>query len=140
VDRLAAGPVAGSPQDKSQVTKAPKLTKEHGLIDWTRHGRQVCQQVRAMAPWPTAYTFLHGGGQPPLRVIVHKADWRDQPGNHGRPGDIVSAQDRLVVTAGGATVVDVVELQPAGKRRMSANEFLRGRQLSPGDRLGPEHP
>ncbi len=48
-------------QDKSLVTKAPKLTKEHGLIDWSRHGRDVCNQIRAMQPWPTAYTYLAPG-------------------------------------------------------------------------------
>src|SRR5262245_30053916 len=48
VEQIAAGTAQGIPQDKSQVTKAPKLTKEHGLIDWTRTATQVCNQVRAM--------------------------------------------------------------------------------------------
>ncbi len=54
VERIATGePVPGVKQDKSQVTKAPKLTKEHGLIDWTRTAEQVCNHIRAMQPWPT---------------------------------------------------------------------------------------
>src|SRR5205814_7132482 len=73
IDQIAAGTAHGVKQDKSQVTKAPKLTKEHGLIDWTRPAAAVCNQVRAMHPWPTAYTFLHRLGQPAQRVILNRA-------------------------------------------------------------------
>src|SRR5439155_531475 len=57
IEQLSAGAAKGIPQDKSQATKAPKLTKEHGLIDWSRTAEQVRNHVRAMQPWPTAYTF-----------------------------------------------------------------------------------
>src|SRR5262249_8653982 len=73
IEKLAQGPVAGLPQDQSQLTKAPKLKKEHGLIGWSREAEQVCNQIRAMQPWPTAYTFLHREGQPPLRLILCKS-------------------------------------------------------------------
>jgi methionyl-tRNA formyltransferase len=136
VERIAVGPVAGVPQDKSQATKAPKLTKEHGLIDWSRHGRDVCSQILAMSPWPTAYTFLHSAGHSPLRLIVHKVTWRQHPAD-GQPGDLAAAGDSMQVTAADSTAVDVLELQPAGKRRMRVVEFLRGRPLKPGDHLGP---
>src|SRR5581483_5205266 len=60
VARLAAGEkVAGVKQDKSLATKAPKLKKEDGAIDWARRAEQVCCQIRAMHPWPTAYTYWH---------------------------------------------------------------------------------
>src|SRR5262249_7443949 len=73
IDLVASGTGKPIQQDKSLVTKAPKLTKEHGLIDWTRTAEQVCNQVRAMQPWPTAYTYLHRQGQPPVRIIIWKA-------------------------------------------------------------------
>src|SRR5229473_2592303 len=60
IDQIATGASQGIKQDKTQATKAPKLTKEHGLIDWTRPARDVLNQIRAMQPWPTAYTFWHG--------------------------------------------------------------------------------
>src|SRR5262249_15635122 len=73
-DRLAGGEsIAGDRQAPALATKAPKLKKEHGTIDWGRSAEQVCWQVRAMHPWPTAYTFWHRAGQPPLRLIVHRA-------------------------------------------------------------------
>jgi len=143
VGRLQAGPVEGRKQDLSQVTKAPKLKKEDGAIDWTRAAAQVCNQVRAMQPWPTAYTFWHRAGQPPLRLIVHRAAARPRrPEEAGlAPGQVLVPGEaaRLGVAAGDG-VVEVLDLQPAGKRRMTAEEYLRGRRPQSGDRLGPEAP
>jgi methionyl-tRNA formyltransferase len=140
VDRMAAGenPV-GVKQDSSQATKAPKLTKEHGSIDWTRRAEQVCCQVRAMQPWPTAYTCWHRPGQEPLRLIVCRASARPAAADeHLAPGEVLPTSSRvLAVGAGDNTVVEVHELQPAGKKRMPAADFLRGRRPQPGDRLGP---
>src|SRR5262249_55462481 len=73
IEQIQNGTVQGRKQDPSQVTKAPKLKKENGLIDWSRTAEQVRNQIRAMQPWPTAYTFLHHPGRSPLRVIIIKA-------------------------------------------------------------------
>jgi methionyl-tRNA formyltransferase len=100
-----------------------------------------------MQPWPTPYTFLHRTGQPPLRVIITKADEfpiRYHPSVP--PGRVLPdpiGENRLLVTAGELgsgerSVVDVYELQPAGKRRKTAEDFLRGRPVQEGDRFGPE--
>src|SRR5262245_50971680 len=70
VEQLAAGSAHGVVQDASKVTKAPKLKKEHGAINWVRHGRDICNHIRAMQPWPTPYTFLHRAGHPPVRLIL----------------------------------------------------------------------
>jgi methionyl-tRNA formyltransferase len=143
VDRMTRGPVTGTAQDKSQVTKAPKLKKEHGVIDWSRPAAQVCNQVRAMQPWPTAYTFWHRQGQAPVRLIVARTGVSEETGERLAPGSILvkpEAGARLLVAAGGGTVVEVLELQPAGKKRMAAADFLRGRRPQAGDRLGSETP
>lgn len=144
VDQIAAGTAAGVAQDLDLVTRAPKLTKEDGLIDWTRPARDVVNQVRAMQPWPTAYTFLHRQGHGPLRVIVTRAAWQQAAGPcHQAAGEVVidlTAPERLVVAAGEGTRAEVVELQPAGKRRMGHAEFLRGHPVRPGDHFGPETP
>jgi methionyl-tRNA formyltransferase len=143
IDRMEAGTLPpGTKQDPSQVTKAPKLTKEHGLIDWTRTAEQVCNHIRAMQPWPTAYTFWHRQGQSPLRLIVHRAASRPRRAEEREltAGEIIVPGDpaRLGVAAGGDSVVEVLELQPAGKRRMAAEEFLRGRRPQAGEWLGSE--
>src|SRR5204863_6646602 len=85
LDRLARGAVEGVKQDKSLVTKAPKLKKEDGLIDWSRTAEQACNQVRAMQPWPTAYTFLHREGHPPQRILIMRATPVPCPSSPSRP-------------------------------------------------------
>jgi methionyl-tRNA formyltransferase len=143
IEQMQAGNLQGRKQDPAQVTKAPKLTKERGLIDWGRPAEEVCRQVRAMQPWPTAYTWWHRAGQQPLRLIVSRAAARPrQAGEEAAvPGEVFAPAEgppRLSVATGGQSAVDVLELQPAGKRRMTAEEFLRGRKPQAGDRLGPE--
>lgn len=144
IEQIAAGTAQPRPQDPAQVTKAPKLKKEDGLIDWRRTAEQVCHQVRAMQPWPTAYTFLHRAGKEPVRVLVHRAiplptpaigGWEAPP---GACSAAAAADQKLVVWAGGSSQVEILELQPAGKRRMTAAEFLRGHPVQEGDRFGPE--
>jgi methionyl-tRNA formyltransferase len=141
VDRLATGPVSGTQQDKSQVTKAPKLTKEHGLIDWSRPADQICNHIRAMQPWPTAYTFLHRASKPPLRVLITKAKpLQGKAADLHKPGEVVTGagEDQRMIVAALESQVELLELQPAGKRRMSPAEFRRGNPLAPGDHFGPE--
>jgi methionyl-tRNA formyltransferase len=141
IAELEAGTARGVKQDLSQVTRAPKMTKERGTVDWTRTAKQVCDHVRAMQPWPTAYTFWHRPGQPPLRLLLLRATAREAAAGEAglAPGALIvgGAPTRLTVAAG-AGVVEVLELQPAGKRAMPAAEFLRGRRPQAGDRLGPE--
>jgi methionyl-tRNA formyltransferase len=137
VDALAAGTATRTRQDATLATRAPKLKKEDGLIDWTRSAAQVNAQVRAMHPWPTAYTFWRREGSAPVRLIVH----RTQPTEihvSMTPGSILDHKECLRVAVGQGQVLDVLEVQPAGKGRMSAAEFLRGRRWQAGDRLGAE--
>jgi methionyl-tRNA formyltransferase len=102
-----------------------------------------------MQPWPTAYTFLHRQGQAPMRVIITRAkpaghvlwDKPDAPPlGAGNVFPMPEAPLTLSVIAGANTVVSIEELQPAGKKRMSAADFLRGHPLKEGDRFGPEQP
>lgn len=115
IGQIAGGTTQGRKQDAGQVTKAPKMTKEHGLIDWQRSATQVCNHVRAMHPWPTAYTYLVREGQAPLRLIVCRAHpAAEAPRTSLAPGSILPGDSSsLRVTAGDGTVVEVVELQPA---------------------------
>jgi methionyl-tRNA formyltransferase len=144
VRRIKAGPVPGEKQDPSQVTKAPKLKKEHGLIDWSKPAEFICRQVRAMQPWPTAYTFFHRPGKEPMRVIICRAERGvgTLHSDHRHPGGFYLYGDgkhwELAAYAGDGRDVHILELQPAGKKRMTAEEFLRGYPIQDGYRFGPE--
>jgi methionyl-tRNA formyltransferase len=142
------GAVEGAKQDAALVTKAPKIKKEFGLIDWTKPAEYIERFVRAMQPWPTAYTFLHRPGKEPMRVIVNKAQLgalclcgpnRPAPGTVDSAGKILDTDvTAMCVWVGENVTLLVTELQPAGKKKMSAEEFLRGYPLVEGMRFGPE--
>jgi methionyl-tRNA formyltransferase len=121
------------------------LKKEDGLIDWTRTREQVCNQIRAMQPWPTAYTFLHRLDKLPVRTMILRAVPFPvrAAGRSLIPGSLFmdeSPPGALLVATGDNGSVLIKELQPAGKKRMTAGEFLRGNPLREGGRFGPEQP
>lgn len=144
VRRMKTGPVAGRKQDPAQVTKAPKLKKEDGLIDWNKSSLRVSWHVRAMQPWPTAYTFFHRPGKEPVRVIINRVGspgYRMSLDPGPPPGSIFAGSGGMVVECGmapGRSSLQLLELQPAGKKRMTAEEFLRGYPIQDGYRFGPE--
>ncbi len=128
---LVAGKAVILPQDRSKVTRAPKLRKEAGRIDWTRSARQVHDLVRAMQPWPVASTTWHRPAGP-VRLIVH----RSQPlEGHGEPGRVLEAHSDRLVIAAGSDAVRLLTVQLEGKKPFPAAEFLRGHHPH-GDRMG----
>lgn len=139
LDQLESGQEHGIPQDLNQVTKAPKLTKELGLVDFSKSAHQVDRQIRAFHPWPTAYTYWHRINNPPMRVIVLRAV-ADPTLNPNRPaGEVVVVQEeQLGIACGDGSVVNLLTLQPAGKKVLSVREFLRGYRVQVGERFGGE--
>ncbi len=136
VAALAAGAIPILPQDRANVTKAPKLRKEDGLIDWSKSANAIHNLARAMQPWPVASTTWHpigSGRKEPLRIIVHAT--AIVPG-HGTPGEVIEAGGERLVVATGDGAVALKTIQIAGKKPQSAAEFLRGHRVKPGDRMG----
>ena len=141
VEKLERGPIEGVKQDPAQVTKAPKLKKEWGLIDWSKDAEEVHCQIRAMQPWPTAHSWLHRAGYLPIRIIINRLGRTTAIGMVGKsppPGRAYPGEKAIVVYCGMWTTVEILNLQPAGKRSMSSEEFLRGHPVQEGDRFGPE--
>ncbi len=139
VAAVAAGRARVLAQDRSRVTRAPKLTREDGQIDWSRTAQSIHNLVRAMNPWPLCTTtWVSRGPQSkgPLRLIIH----RTQPmaeAAEAAPGTIVEAHaDRLTVAAGSGHV-RLLMIQLPGKKPLSPADFLNGHRVQPGDRLGP---
>jgi methionyl-tRNA formyltransferase len=139
IEQLASGSVTGVKQDRAQVTKAPKLTKELGLINWTCSAQQVCNQVRAMQPWPTAYTWWHRKDKPAMRLMIGRCRAHAEAATGTIPGRCVIAEKITALqVASGTGEVEILDLQPSGKRRMEAGEFLRGNTVREGDWFGAE--
>jgi methionyl-tRNA formyltransferase len=138
IEQFAAGALQPLPQTEALVIRAPKLKKQMGAIDWSRSAAQVDCQIRAMQPWPNPSTYLHSPGKAPQRLLILEVrPAGDAPGKPAQ-GTLVSPdRDRLLVQTGDGAV-EIVKIQPEGKRPMSAADFLRGRRLTPDDRFGPE--
>ncbi len=126
---LEAGRATASPQDDAHATFAPKLTKAHGRIAWDATAERIVRQVRALTPWPGAWTGWDGGV---LKIWSAAA-----AGNaaDAEPGMIVRASADSIDVATGEGIVAIKELQAAGRRRMPSGEFLAGRRLKVGDRF-----
>lgn len=132
VDALAEGRAVETPQNPSAATHAAKITKAEGTIDWTASAVLVHNLVRGLQPWPLASTTLTGERIVLRRSHVASLDTRD-----ARAGAIIRAHgDDLVVACGGATALQILEIQPEGRRMMSAREFLSGRPGLEGGRFG----
>jgi len=118
--------VAEVSQDDSAATYAPRLTKDDGRIDWAWPAEKIHNLIRGLHPWPHAATFF--GSQ---RFILHRSKPVRDP-VRAVPGTILEALgDRLLVAAG-AGQVEILEIQPEGKRPMSVREFLAGHALTAG--------
>ncbi|MBX7167289.1 MAG: methionyl-tRNA formyltransferase [Pirellulales bacterium] len=137
IDRLDAGHVEPVPQDPAQATRAPRLKKTDGAIDWSRTAQQIKNQVRALEPWPKTYTTWHKADGSTVRLILGRCETvADAPS--AAPGTVVAAAGDGLVVATGQGGLRLVELQPSGKRLLPAAEFLRGYRVAPGERFGPE--
>jgi methionyl-tRNA formyltransferase len=149
VDDLAAGRAIETPQDASRATHAAKITKEEGAIDWTEPADVVHNKVRGLQPWPLASTRL-AGERLVLRRTAPPSPGARSPFRHDgarpperrngdlTPGTVLRADgDDLIVACGGGTALRVLEIQPEGRRTMTAREFLAGRGVAEGARFEP---
>ena len=123
---LSAGSVKLQPQDESRVTYAPKITRDAARLDWGREAILLERQVRAFDPAPGAWTMLDGA---PVKLFGATAAV-----GSGEPGTVLSASDRLVVAAGSGAIA-VREAQPAGRIRLTVEDWVRGRGVAAGSRF-----
>jgi methionyl-tRNA formyltransferase len=119
-------------QHDRDATFAPLLKKEDGLIGWEADAFSIERCVRGFQPWPNAYTHFRS-----RHLIIWRAEATTSERNEHTAGEIALAHgDDLVVKCGGQTELRLVEVQPEGKRRMGARDFLNGTHLQVGERLG----
>jgi methionyl-tRNA formyltransferase len=145
VDQLERGSAVETPQDESQATYAPRILKTDGLIAWDRPAQAIHDQVRALSPWPHAYTFLNAARYVLHRTRPHASTAASTDGSEATPnaantanaaGTILqAAKGHLRIQAGPGTVLEVLSLQEEGRRVLPVREFLAGRPLAVGGRF-----
>ena len=138
VDDLAAGRASEEEQDHRLATRAPRLTKADGIIDWTESSAAVHNRIRGLHPWPHASSHLNGRRYVILRS---RTGGRPEIGPDASPpaaGEVLAAaRDRLVVATGDDGALDILEIQPEGRRPQPVRDFLAGHVLVAGDVFGP---
>lgn len=138
IDQLERGQTAPIPQDPGLATRARRLRKSDGEIDWSRPAEAIVNQIRALDPWPRTSTTWHRSGSPSMRLIIGAAQALIAVSSEMPPGTVVSSEGGRLLVSTGAGLLAIDEVQPAGKREMPIADFLRGHTVSAGDRFGPD--
>jgi methionyl-tRNA formyltransferase len=124
LEQLANHNAPRTPQDSSRATYAPKLTREHGKIDWLEPAEMIERKIRAFDPWPGAFTQVADAAGKLRNLKIFRA--RVIPQDGSEPGSIFAPNDTEILVATGCGALRLNDVQLEGKRRMSAAEFLRG--------------
>ena len=122
LDGLAAGTAVEVPQDDALATSAHRLRKEEGLLDWRHPATAIHNQVRGLQPWPMTWTYLDG-----RRLIIVRTRLAPGAGDSARePGAIVHVGRDAFTVQTGSGLLDVISVQPEGRRVMPARDFAAG--------------
>lgn len=134
----AVDSIIPNPQDHGAATYAPKLKKDDGLIGWEGNGADVDRHIRAMTPWPSAFTFLRAErlivleGQP-----LEKSGELGGPGQGFVPGTVLEARKTGIrIFCGKGPDYRITRLQPEGRKSLDAAAFIAGGKIRAGDVLG----
>ena len=118
------------PQDSSLATLAPLLKKEDGLVDFSRNAQKIHNRLRGFQPWPGAYTHFRGKH---LKIVAARAaDAAPQLS----PGELLVSGDKLLAGCGSGSALELLQVQPEGKKAMPAKDFISGYRPKAGERLG----
>ena len=132
LEGLQRGVLRGEPQSGSLASYAPLLKREDGHIRWTMTAHQIYNRRRGFDPWPGTFAEFRGGR---LRVWGRPAAPALAPAGSATPGSIQQVGAALLVACGESTWLEVTEVQPEGRRRMTAAEFAAGARLARDERL-----
>lgn len=130
LEELQLGTVKPVPQDDLQATLAPILRKEDGLVNFSREAVEIHNRLRGFQPWPGAYTQFRGKN---LKIVAAKPTQAPQ---QIAPAELRVSGEALLAGCGNGTALQLLEVQPEGKKAMSARDFLSGYRPAQGERLG----
>lgn len=121
IPNLLRGEISPTPQNENEATFAFNIKREQEKVDWSKTGEEIYNHIRGMNPWPVAYTTLDG-----TVLKIWKSE-KVAAQEKNVPGVITGIeQNGIIVCTGNETAIKLTELQPSGKTRMSATDFLRG--------------
>ena len=126
--RIEAGDCPRIKQDEALMSRQPMLSREDGLIDWTKSAREIACRVRGFNPWPGTFTYLSDGGV--MKLWLARAVETE---HCGQPGEVIeSSAKKGLFVACGEGVLEIIEMQAPGSKRMNAKAYLMGKPLPVG--------
>ncbi|MDS1029859.1 methionyl-tRNA formyltransferase [Bacillota bacterium LX-D] len=132
LDLIAQGKAPRIPQDETKVSFAPPLTRENEKINWTQSNQQILNLIRGMNPWPGAYTTLEN------KILKIWAGECVPDEKKVQPGTIIAANKNGILVKCGEGGLKITEIQPQGKKKMSAAAFICGNKIDLETILGNE--
>jgi methionyl-tRNA formyltransferase len=129
LEGLECGSITPRPQVEEEASFAPILKREDGQVDWNLPAAQIHNRLRGFTPWPGIYTYFRG-----RRIGIHRARPLHQAGPLPGVADTAGGQLRIGCEQGSMLAVD--DVQPEGKKRMAAADFVRGYRPRDGETLG----
>lgn len=129
IQKMKEGSLIPKMQDETEVTFAPMIKKQDGLIDWTQPAATIERRIRGFSPWPSAYTKLHG-----RLMKIHRGKIVSTS-TTGSPGEVIRADRDGFWVATGSGVISLEEVQLENRKRLPGGEFLKGARVNTGDRL-----
>ena len=136
----ATGTVAGIgiPQDAATATRAARLSKQDGVVDWSLPAMTIERLRRALEPWPRLTTFFTRGDGQRQRLVLEDVEVAADPkAAAAAPGSVLDTSGgRIVVACGGGTALAITQVVPEGRRGMPTADYLRGSPLLPGAMMG----
>jgi len=125
---LTSGSIKPVPQDNNRATLAPILKKEDGRIDFTNTAQEIHNRLRGFQPWPGAFTLFRSKN---LNIWAARVAEKKIT-----PSEIEVNKDQLLVGCGQNTALELLEVQPEGKKRMAIQDFVNGYRFKSGEKLG----
>ena len=134
LEQLENGTAVEIEQDHTSATLAPRLSKEDGRIDWNLPAQSIHNLVRGLHPWPHAYSYLDNSRLTILKTnLVDRNLDTDIP---NEPGKVLKSSGGVItVAAGRRSLIDIIELQPEGKRPLQIKDFLNGYKINDGSKF-----
>ncbi len=128
--KLISGEIQAVPQAEGQATFAPNIKREQEKIDWNQSARDIRNQIRGLHPWPVAFTTWK---EQPFKIW-----WAEltEATSDIAPGTVWKLDSKGIYVATGDGFLRLTDIQPAGKKRIAVSEFVKGRQMQVGDKLG----
>jgi methionyl-tRNA formyltransferase len=136
IPKLLEGELSPRKQKDEEATFASNIKREQEKIDWTQAGESIYNHIRGLCPWPVAYTTMDGAVLKIWQALKLPFIQKEAPGTI-----LEIENDGFIIASGNDTAIKILELQPSGKKRMSAEQFLRGAgaHLTKGIRLGDHY-